>query len=183
MFATGVDEMAPPLNGVPPPADAAAGALNNLGTTAAGIPGQVAPPMDATARAIQESMDRAQADARAGGQGVHDGVTGPLPAMQQTAPVSSDTLPPTAPNAMVGATAAAQTGSARVKTAVETGFNNPANAAQITRRSRADAELLEELLRSQGYYDADVEPRTTLREGSKPDGRNSVTVRLFFLGL
>ena len=36
----------------------------------------------------------------------------------------------------------------------------PANAAQITRRSRADAELLEELLRSQGYYDAEVEART-----------------------
>ncbi len=35
----------------------------------------------------------------------------------------------------------------------------PANAAQIDRRSRADAELLAELLRSQGYYDAAVEPR------------------------
>ena len=35
----------------------------------------------------------------------------------------------------------------------------PANAAQIDRRSRADAELLAELLRSQGYYDAVVEPR------------------------
>jgi translocation and assembly module TamA len=34
-----------------------------------------------------------------------------------------------------------------------------ANAAQIDRRSRADAELLAELLRSQGYYDAAVEPR------------------------
>src|SRR5688500_17693169 len=34
-----------------------------------------------------------------------------------------------------------------------------ANAAQIDRRSRADAELLAELLRSQGYYDAVVEPR------------------------
>lgn len=37
---------------------------------------------------------------------------------------------------------------------------NPANAAQIGRRSRADAELLAELLRSQGYYDAAVEART-----------------------
>ena len=34
-----------------------------------------------------------------------------------------------------------------------------ANAAQIDRRSRADAELLAELLRSQGYFDATVEPR------------------------
>jgi translocation and assembly module TamA len=34
-----------------------------------------------------------------------------------------------------------------------------ANTAQIDRRSRADAELLAELLRSQGYYDAIVEPR------------------------
>ena len=33
-----------------------------------------------------------------------------------------------------------------------------ANAAQIDRRARADAELLVELLRSQGYYDATVEP-------------------------
>jgi translocation and assembly module TamA len=34
-----------------------------------------------------------------------------------------------------------------------------ANAAQIDRRARADAELLAELLRSQGYYDATVEPQ------------------------
>ncbi|HYC95221.1 MAG TPA: BamA/TamA family outer membrane protein [Sphingomicrobium sp.] len=33
-----------------------------------------------------------------------------------------------------------------------------ANAAQIDRRARADAELLAELLRSYGYYDATVEP-------------------------
>ena len=33
-----------------------------------------------------------------------------------------------------------------------------ANAAQIDRRARADAELLVELLRSHGYYDASVEP-------------------------
>jgi translocation and assembly module TamA len=34
-----------------------------------------------------------------------------------------------------------------------------ANAAQVDRRARADAELLAELLRSEGYYDALVEPR------------------------
>ena len=34
-----------------------------------------------------------------------------------------------------------------------------ANAAQIDRRARADADLLEELLRAQGYYDANAEPR------------------------
>ncbi|HEY0630399.1 MAG TPA: outer membrane protein assembly factor, partial [Sphingomicrobium sp.] len=33
-----------------------------------------------------------------------------------------------------------------------------ANAAQIDRRARADGELLTELLRSYGYYDATVEP-------------------------
>ena len=36
-----------------------------------------------------------------------------------------------------------------------------ANAAQIDRRARADAELLMEMLRSQGYYDATVEPGIT----------------------
>jgi translocation and assembly module TamA len=48
----------------------------------------------------------------------------------------------------------------RLQSALEADRKTPANAAQIARRSRADAELLEELLRSQGYYDADVEPRT-----------------------
>jgi translocation and assembly module TamA len=42
----------------------------------------------------------------------------------------------------------------------------PANAAQIDRRSRADAELLAELLRSRGYYDAEVEPR--IEAGTDP---------------
>ena len=37
--------------------------------------------------------------------------------------------------------------------------DDAANAAQIDRRSRADAELLAELLRSRGYFDAVVEPR------------------------
>ena len=48
----------------------------------------------------------------------------------------------------------------RQQSALELDRKHPANAAQITRRARADAELLEQLLRSQGYYDADVEPRT-----------------------
>jgi translocation and assembly module TamA len=43
---------------------------------------------------------------------------------------------------------------------------DPANAAQIDRRSRADAELLAELLRGQGYYDAVVEPRIERTAGS-----------------
>ena len=37
-----------------------------------------------------------------------------------------------------------------------------ANAAQIDRRTRADVELLAELLRAQGYYDAAVEPDLAL---------------------
>jgi translocation and assembly module TamA len=37
---------------------------------------------------------------------------------------------------------------------------DPANAAQIGRRAKADADLLTELLRSQGYYDASVDPST-----------------------
>ena len=41
--------------------------------------------------------------------------------------------------------------------------DDPANSAQIDRRSRADAELLAELLRSQGFYDAAVEPRIESR--------------------
>ena len=47
------------------------------------------------------------------------------------------------------------------QSALETNRKKPANAAQLERRSRADAELLEELLRSQGYYDASVEPSTS----------------------
>ena len=48
----------------------------------------------------------------------------------------------------------------RKQSTLEQERDKTANAAQIDRRSRADAELLEELLRSQGYYDAIVEPRT-----------------------
>ena len=40
-----------------------------------------------------------------------------------------------------------------------------ANAAQIDRRTRADAELLAELLRAQGYYDAEVEPQIAIAAG------------------
>jgi translocation and assembly module TamA len=46
------------------------------------------------------------------------------------------------------------------QSALQMDRDDPANAAQIGRRSRADAELLTELLRSQGYYDALVEPRS-----------------------
>ena len=52
----------------------------------------------------------------------------------------------------------------RQQSALEANRKKPANAAQIGRRSRADADLLAELLRSQGYYDAMVEP-TTERAG------------------
>ena len=48
----------------------------------------------------------------------------------------------------------------RKQSALEQNRKEPANAAQIDRRSRADADLLAEILRSQGYYDAAVEPRT-----------------------
>ena len=47
----------------------------------------------------------------------------------------------------------------RKQSTLEQERDKTANAAQIDRRSRADAELLAELLRSQGYYDAMVEPR------------------------
>ena len=45
------------------------------------------------------------------------------------------------------------------RSALEKDREEEANAAQVDRRARADAELLAELLRSQGYYDAFVEPR------------------------
>jgi translocation and assembly module TamA len=48
----------------------------------------------------------------------------------------------------------------RQQSALEGDRRKTANAAQIDRRSRGDAELLTELLRSQGYYGAAVEPRT-----------------------
>jgi translocation and assembly module TamA len=48
----------------------------------------------------------------------------------------------------------------RQQSALEAERKKPANAAQIGRRASADADLLTELLRSQGYYDASVEPST-----------------------
>ena len=44
------------------------------------------------------------------------------------------------------------------RSVLESDSDESANAAQIDRRARADAELLAELLRSHGYYDASVEP-------------------------
>ncbi|HET7708141.1 MAG TPA: BamA/TamA family outer membrane protein [Sphingomicrobium sp.] len=46
------------------------------------------------------------------------------------------------------------------------GRRETANPAQIERRSRADAELLAELLRAQGYYDADVTTEVEARHDS-----------------
>ena len=43
------------------------------------------------------------------------------------------------------------------QSALEKDDDDPANAAQIDRRARADAELLTGLLQAQGYYDAEVE--------------------------
>ncbi len=48
----------------------------------------------------------------------------------------------------------------RQQSALQAERKDPANAAQIGRRASADADLLGQLLRSQGYYDADVEART-----------------------
>jgi translocation and assembly module TamA len=53
----------------------------------------------------------------------------------------------------------------RQQSALESERKRSANAAQVGRRSRADADLLAELLRSQGYYDAVVEPRTERVDG------------------
>jgi translocation and assembly module TamA len=48
----------------------------------------------------------------------------------------------------------------RQQSALEAERKDPANAAQIGRRASADADLLTQLLRSEGYYDASVEPST-----------------------
>lgn len=44
------------------------------------------------------------------------------------------------------------------QSALYEGRKDSANAAQIQRRSESDSDLLAEILRSQGYYDANVEP-------------------------
>jgi translocation and assembly module TamA len=52
------------------------------------------------------------------------------------------------------------------QSALQADDSGDANAAQIDRRSRADAELLTELLRSEGYYDAVVETRIEASAGA-----------------
>jgi len=52
------------------------------------------------------------------------------------------------------------------QSALRKGRGKTANAAQIDRRSRADMDLLAELLRSRGYYDAVVEPRIESSENT-----------------
>ncbi|RST31653.1 outer membrane protein assembly factor [Sphingomonas ginkgonis] len=54
----------------------------------------------------------------------------------------------------------------REQSALEGDRRRAANAAQIDRRAGSDAELLAELLRSQSYYDASVEPSARL-EGER----------------
>jgi translocation and assembly module TamA len=51
------------------------------------------------------------------------------------------------------------------QSALHPGGEHAANAAQIDRRSADDAELLAELLRSEGYYDAVVEPVVDRSDG------------------
>jgi len=53
----------------------------------------------------------------------------------------------------------------RKQSTLEAERKKTANAAQIGRRAGADADLLTELLRSRGYYDAAVEPRTERVDG------------------
>jgi translocation and assembly module TamA len=53
----------------------------------------------------------------------------------------------------------------RQQSTLEAERKDPANAAQIARRAAADADLLVQLLRSEGYYDAAVEPSTRRTNG------------------
>lgn len=48
---------------------------------------------------------------------------------------------------------------------LKAGGKQPANVAQVDRRAREDADLLAELLRSHGYYDAVAEPRVATQDG------------------
>lgn len=57
--------------------------------------------------------------------------------------------------------------------ALRSGIKDAANAAQINRRARDDAELLTTLLKNSGYYDASVEPEVT-REA---EGKLAVSLR------
>jgi translocation and assembly module TamA len=61
----------------------------------------------------------------------------------------------------------------RQLSSLEEGRKSPANAAQIDRRAREDANLLAELLRAHGYYDAAVDPEITPAE---PKQRVRVTL-------
>ena len=54
----------------------------------------------------------------------------------------------------------------RKQSTLEAERKNPANAAQIGRRASADADLVTQLLRSQGYYDASVDA-STVRNGNR----------------
>ena len=51
--------------------------------------------------------------------------------------------------------------------ALRSGVKETANAAQINRRARDDAELLTTILKNSGYYDAVVEPEVMREEGGK----------------
>jgi translocation and assembly module TamA len=57
---------------------------------------------------------------------------------------------------------------------LEQNRREPANAAQIDRRAREDAELLSELLRAHGYYDAFVQARV---QPAPPGGEARVVLR------
>jgi translocation and assembly module TamA len=61
----------------------------------------------------------------------------------------------------------------RQLSSLEEGRKSVANAAQIDRRAREDANLLAELLRAHGYYDASVDPEITPAE---PKQRVRVTL-------
>ncbi|MES2327520.1 MAG: BamA/TamA family outer membrane protein [Pseudomonadota bacterium] len=77
------------------------------------------------------------------------------------APVSGETRYTVTVEGLAPVSGAAELLSAfRQQSALEAERKDPANAAQIGRRAEADADLLTQLLRSQGYYDATVEPRT-----------------------
>ncbi len=65
------------------------------------------------------------------------------------------------------------------QSALAEGRKDSANAAQIDRRTRADVELLTELLNAQGYYDAEVEPDIAVGASSIAISLNAVTGRRY----